>query len=180
MEFLQKKNKNQIRIAIKDKGIDYHIQDEMLDKQFFVPFEDISNRTYSFKEQNNGMKNFAIYTGVMGSLFLLINLLYETRFWSWLFLLSTPFFYWRYKISQVGFLVIECEQSPQLYIIKNGQENEIYDTLITARNTYLRTCYAAINYHQTRAAELQKFEWLHDLGVINEQEYCFLKDELMV
>jgi len=179
MEFQQKKNKNHIRVVIKKNGIDYHIQDPMIDKQFFVPFEDLSNRSYSFKEQNNGMKNFAIYTGVMGSLFLFINLLYETRFWSWLFLLSSPFFYWRYKASQIAFIVIECEQSPQLYLIKDGQEMAIYDALISARNKYLRTCYAAIHYENSRAAELQKFGWLYDLGVITEREYSFLKDELM-
>ncbi len=178
MQIFQKKNKNEITIDWKENGLQYHIKDEVIDKSFFVPFEDISNNTYSFKEQNNSMRNFAIYTLVMGSLFLIINLLYETRFWSWLFMFAAPFFYWRFKRSQISFLVIESEQSPQMYIIKNGMENEIYNNILSARNTYLRAQYAGIDYQNIRASELKKFEWLLYLGVISEREYSFLKDEL--
>lgn len=179
MQVLQKKHNNKISIEYQTNGIQYHIKDSSIDKGFFVPFEDISNSTYSFKEQNNGMKNITIYVLVMGLAFLLINLLYDQHFWSWLFLLTAPYFYWRFKKSQIHFLVIETDYSPQMYLIKDGKEEEVYNQIIEKRNTYLRSQYADVNYENIRASELKKFEWLLALNVISEKEFSFLKDELM-
>jgi hypothetical protein len=179
MKYTQKKNKNFHTFKFEDNGITYTIKDESLNKEVFIPFENITNNTHEVYEKNMSYRNNAIYTAVIGVIFLLINIIYQTRLWAWLFLLSAPIFYWLYNNSKVTYKVIKVENEIDIYLIKAKEMAEINDEIFKQRNQYLRTKYGEINPNNNADDEIRKFQWLKNLGVFSKREFEVISDSIL-
>ncbi|WP_162051441.1 hypothetical protein [Pontibacter pamirensis] len=178
MTYYQKKNKNSISVEIGESGIVYKIKDETTNRTEKVPYENILNDQYEFYESNKTFKNNAIYTGVVGALFLAINIFYGTKLWAWLFMLACPIFYYLYYRSKAAFTVIKTAGDINMFILQDEQHDEIVNAIYKHRNNYLQYNYLPINYDNNPQAELSKFAWLKELDVINEREYQVVREEI--
>ena len=178
MKIEQKKNNNKITLDFKDGGINYTLNDETINKTEFIPYEDIENSSYELYESNKYHKNNAIYLGVVGVIFLLINIFYGMRLWAWLFLMASPIFFILYKRSKTNFKVINVDEKMDIYLIKDQKLDEINSLIYKNRNKYLKDSYYAINYDNDKNSEIGKFNWLKSLEVITEREFQVIKEEI--
>src|SRR5688500_447686 len=119
MTYNQKKNKNNISIEIRTDGIIYQIKDDTVNRTENVPFERILNDKYEIYESNKTFKNNAIYGAVVGAIFLAINIIYGTKLWAWLFILSAPTFYFLYYRSKAAFTVIKTTGDINLFVLQD-------------------------------------------------------------
>lgn len=65
-----------------------------------------------------------------------------------------------------------------MFILQDEQHDEIVDAIYKRRNSYLQDTYLPINYDNNPQAELSKFAWLKELGVINERENQVIREEI--
>lgn len=176
--YFQKRNKNVIKIDFKNNGIEYSLKDESINMTDFIPYENITNNKHEVYESNKSFKNYAIYTGVIGAIFLAINIFDGTRLWAWLFLLACPTFIILFKISQTSFTVIDAEDKMQIFVINDRQKDEIIEKIYNNRDEYLKKHFGKIDYDNDKENEISKFVWLMDLGLINEREFDVIKEEI--
>ena len=175
----QYKNNNRIQFEFKEYGINYTLVDSSIKKTEFIPYENIENDSYELFEKNDYYKNNAIYTGVVGVIFLAINIIYQTTLWSWLFLIACPTFAILFKRSKTDFKVINVEDKIDIYIIKDEKFEEINSLIYSKRNEYLKENYYAIDYDNDVNSEIGKFKWLRNIGVINDREFNVIREELI-
>jgi hypothetical protein len=138
----------------------------------------VLNDQYEVFESNKSFKNNAIYTLVVGTIFLLINILYGTRLWAGLFLLASPIFYFLYYRSKAAFTVIKTSEGTNLLILKDKNHDEIVGQIYSSRNEYLKDNYLEINYDNEANSELNKFSWLKEQGIISEKEFVVIREEI--
>lgn len=179
MIYNQKKNKNIISVDLVENGIIYKIKDESMNRTENIPYENILNEQYEIYESNKTFKNNAIYGGIVGVLFLAINIFYGTRLWAWLFLLSSPTFYYLYHRSKTAFTVIKTTGEINIFILQDNHHDEILDRIYKTRNSYLQGKYLSINYENDPQSEINKFNWLKELGVITKREYQVIHEEIL-
>lgn len=178
MTYNQKKNKNNISVSLEEEGIIYKIKDESMNRTENIPYENILNEKFEAFESNKSFKNNSIYTGIIGIIFLTINIFYGSGLWAWLFLLASPTFYFLYHKSKAAFTVIKTSGGINMYILQDNQHNEILEQIYKKRNNYLQENYLSINYNNDPQSELNKFNWLKGLGIINEREYQVIEEEI--
>lgn len=177
--YKQKKNRNQLEFSFKKNGLDYRLNDSNLNKKEFIPYERITNNSHEFTERNDTYRNNAIYTAVVAVVFLAINIFYGTRLWAWLFMLTSPTFWFLYKRSIVVFTVLPVSGYLDIYIIRDKLGRRIRNEIYTKRNKYLRSEYGYIDYDTPPEVESDKFDWLHSLGVIGDTELEVVKEEIV-
>jgi len=178
MVFKQKKNANEVTIEILSNGINYSLSDKTIKKNEFIPFENITNETYEFYESNDSFKNNSIYTGIIGILFLSINIIYQTRLWAWIFLLAAPIFLYLFWRSKVSYLVLTVDGKTDIFIVMDSDYKSIQNRIISERNIFLKKTYCKIDFSNDRSEEIKKFKWLYNLGVITENEFVVITEEL--
>ncbi len=178
MVYNQDKNGNSLRFEFKEDGINYTLKDKSIHKTEFIPFESITNKTHEFFERNDGHKQRAIYFLIVGTLFLIANLVLQTKLWAWLFLIGAPIFYYLYKKSIVNYKVINTQDNMDIYILNDNNEDDIFKAIYNKRNEYLVNTYLSINYSNDPLNEISKFLWLKSLEVINNKEFEVIKEEI--
>ncbi|MEJ8802150.1 hypothetical protein [Pontibacter sp. H249] len=178
MTYRQKKNKNNICIEIGEDCLTYTIKDDSTNRTEKVPYENILNDKYEFFESNKAYKNNAIYTGVVGAIFLAINIFYGTKLWAWLFMLACPTFFYLYHRSKAAFTVIKTSSDINMFILQDKQHNEVVESIYKSRNNYLQDKYLSIDYDNDQQREMSKFAWLFELGVINGREFQVIREEI--
>ena len=178
MIFHQKKNKNNINIELAESHITYTIKDDSTNRTEKVPYENILNEKYEFYESNKAFKNNAIYTGVVGALFLAINIFYGSKLWAWIFILACPTFFYLYHRSKAAFTVIKTDGDINLFILQDKQHDEVVERIYKSRNSYLQDRYLSIDYANDPQKEMSKFAWLFELGVINGREFQVIREEI--
>ena len=179
MKIQQKKNKNKIVLDFKDGGINYTLIDESINKTEFIPYENIENNSYELFESNKYYKSNAIYLGIVGVLFLSMNIFYGMKLWAWLFIMGSPIFYMLYKKSKTDYKVINVDEQMDIYLIKDKKLEEINSLIYKNRNKYLKENYYEINYDNDKDSEIGKFKWLKNIEVISEREFNVIKEEIM-
>ena len=177
--YTQKRNNNIIKLDFETSGINYTLKDENINKTEFIPFENITNNSHEIFESNKSYKHYAIYTGVVGTLFLIINIFYSTKLWAWLFLLACPTFFILFKRSKTDYKVLNVESKMDIFVINDKQQSEIIEKVYSSRNIYLKSHYGKINYNNDRNDEVSKFSWLKQLGIINEREFEVIREEII-
>jgi hypothetical protein len=178
MHFYQKKNKNNISIEIGKDYLTYSIKDETTNRTEKVPYENILNDKYEFYESNKAFKNNAIYAGVVGAIFLAINIFYGTKLWAWLFMLGCPIFFYLYHRSKAAFTVIKTDGDINMFILQDKQHDEVLENIYKSRNSYLQDKYLSIDHDNDPQREMNKFAWLLELGVINGREFQVIREEI--
>ncbi len=178
MIYHQKKNKNNITIEIGEDHLTYTLQDETTNRTEKVPYEHILNDKYEFYESNKAFQNNAIYAGVVGAIFLAINIFYGTKLWAWLFMLACPTFFYLYHRSKAAFTVIKTAGDINMFILQDQQHHEVIESIYQSRNNYLQQHYLGINYDNDPQRELSKFSWLLELGVITRREFEVIREEI--
>ncbi|MBJ6118103.1 hypothetical protein JAO76_07875 [Pontibacter sp. BT310] len=178
MHFHQKKNKNNISLAFGEDHLLYTLKDETTNRTEKVSYENILNEKYEFYENNKAYKNNAIYAGVVGAIFLAINIFYGTKLWAWLFMLACPIFFYLYYRSKAAFTVIKTDGDINMFILQDEQHDEVIESIYKSRNSYLQDKYLSINYDNDPQLEMNKFAWLLELGVINGREFRVIRDEI--
>jgi hypothetical protein len=177
--YRQKKNKTEISIDIRETELVYGIKDESISRKEAIPFEQILTSRYEVFEQNKSFKNNAVYTAVLGTLFLSINIFYGAQLWAWLFLVAAPIFYFLYHRSKAAFTVIKTTGDLNLFILQDKQHAEILKNIYKARNDHFIHNYLEINYENDPVEELDKFSWLKEQGVITERELQVIQEEIL-
>lgn len=178
MHFRQKKNKNDISIEIGENHLTYGIKDETTNRIEKVPYENILNDKYEFYESNKAFKNNAIYTGVVGAIFLAINIFYGTKLWAWIFILASPTFFYLYYRSKAAFTVIKTTGDINMFVLQDKQHDEVIKSIYKSRNNYLQENYLSIDYDNDPQREMSKFAWLFELGLINGREFQVIREEI--
>ena len=56
----------------------------------------------------------------------------------------------------------------------------IIEQIYSERNRYLQENYLEINHNNDAQFEINKFLWLHDLGIISDKELVVIKEEFEV
>jgi len=130
-------------------------------------------------ESNKYYKSNAIYLGVVGIVFLLINIFYGVRLWAWLFLIASPIFFIMYRSSKTDYKVINVDDKMDIFLIKDKKLEEINNLIYKNRNKYLKDNYCGINYDNDKDSEIGKFKWLKDIEVITEREFQVIKEEIL-
>lgn len=179
MIYHQKKSGTELTFELKKEGLDFTLKDETIHKNEFIPYEDILNKSHEYFEKNSGHKNRAIYFLVVGIIFLIVNLIFKTSLWAWLFLLGAPIFYYLFKKSVVNYKVLGTESGLlDIWVIDDKIQSEIVETIYNKRNTYLKENYLSINYNNEPNNETNKFLWLKNLNIINESEFEVIKESI--
>ena len=178
MTYHQRKNKNEIAVEIGEAGIIYKIKDDTVNRREKISYESILNDQYELYESNNTYKNNAIYTGIVGTIFLLINIFYGTKLWAWLFMLSCPIFYFLYYRSKAAFTVMKTTSDVNLVILQDKQHAQILEDIYKSRNNYLKVNYLTIDYENDPQRELNKFSWLQELDIISEREFKVIQEDI--
>jgi hypothetical protein len=75
------------------------------------------------------------------------------------------------------FIVISAADN-EIKIIENKGGKEIKDKIISMRNEYLNKKYGPINWENNAKQEIEKFNWLADVGAISKEELESRKKEL--
>ena len=178
MQYTQKKNKSIHTYYFEETGLRYSIKDEQIKKSVLIPYENITNQWHEFFESNLSFRNYAIYTGVVGVIFLTINILYGAKLWAWLFLIASPTFYVLYSKSKTAYKVINVENDIDIFIINDKQSSTIENLILEKRNEYLKRVYGQINYENDPEKEIGKFRWLTSLGIFSDREFNIISESI--
>lgn len=179
MIFAQKKGGTNLKFEFTEEGLEFTMKDDTLHKSEFIPYEDITNKSHEYFEKNSGHKNRAIYFLVVGILFLISNLIFQTKLWAFLFLIGAPVFYFLYKKSVVNYKVLNTDNGlMDIWVLDDKNQTEIIDAIYNTRNSYLKENYLAINYNNEPNNEANKFLWLKNLNIINDKEFEVIKEEI--
>ncbi len=85
------------------------------------------------------------------------------------------FLYWR---SKVAFTVIKTAIGINLLVLQDKNYLEIISQIFTARNEYLRENYLEIDFENEAEAEVNKFAWLKEQGIISDKEFIVIREAI--
>ena len=178
MEYLQKKGANVIKMDLKEDRILCDVKDETSDGVFSIRYEDITNDRTGLMEAKTHFKSYSIYLLIIAILFIVSNIIFGTHHLGGLFFVASLFTYLIYRFSVVRYTIIEAGER-KIYVIRDKEHDEIVEQIYAKRDLYLKTTYGKLNTENDPNDEIEKFIWLKELGVINQDEFDSIHAELL-
>ena len=87
-----------------------------------------------------------------------------------------------YRLTTLKYYAIDLEDGKIFFVIYNAPDkqtvNEFIDEIYERRNKYYKDKYFKIDYDNARNDELNKMNWLKSEGIISENEFNVVLDEI--
>lgn len=171
MKIEQKKHGTKIEYDFNDDFLYYKVNDEGGSGSANVQYEDITNNVTEYDERNQWYRNVGFAWLILGSIGTILN----RNISIWLVLgvvFYGLYYYYRTSYSRIN------ATSHNLLIIKDDKHDEVMKQIFDHRNEYLKAKYGKIDEKNNKQAELNKFTYLKNLGVIADYEFEDVKKAL--
>ena len=144
MIYKQKKSGTELKFKFNEDNLEYFLKDSSGSFTKNIPYENISNETFEHFEKNVAHKNNAIYSLVIGIIFLMINFATGIRLAAGLFLIASLVFFILYKFGQNKYTVLKSREQ-DIFILQNKQHNLIKNKILNTRNEFIKKTYLNID-----------------------------------
>jgi hypothetical protein len=172
----QKQGNFSNKINLSDDFVEYHAVTEKDKVDAFIPYESISNDKVMFEA---GQRWKAITGGIIVGFAVLTMLGTEGKaiFPLWILIpgIGLLFEFYRNKKKLIS---LSCEKY-NLLLLDNQEGHLFLDKVFEKRNSYLRNKYAYINWENDMTTELNRFQFLKNLGVLSEGQFDDLKNKVI-
>jgi hypothetical protein len=165
----QKKASNKAVFTFEDEGLRYSIKDPSGTNSFYVEYEGIPPEHSELEERNAWFRNIGGLWTILGLVVLAMQFSRgSVGFPTWLVIgLACLGYYW---YASTKFSVFSTHAG-RIFVIQDGQHEEIVEELRKRKTTQLRNRYAKILDVSEADQEAARFQWLFKEQIISKEEY---------
>lgn len=189
--FFQKSKSVRISFSFEDGGFVYNVEDRSFQNRYFINYRDINMIDFpEFSNHNYHIQLSYVLTVIGGSIFSFMsrprvddNMI--------IFIVSINIFaifvIWvlaRLGVFSQRFSLIPVHEFPpgsfghHAKIVKDSRHDAIVARLKAGWAQWMRAQYGDIDFQNNPAQEIAKFRWLHERGVINDNELSLVLRQL--
>jgi hypothetical protein len=173
-EYIQKKKGHTLKFKLNEDELVYSLKTSTSDSTTPIPYKNMSANTWTFIEKNDWYRNVGALWILLGLAFEIPQIFLEKRFSLPFWFLLGVLFLLIYYIQKIKFTVIDADGN-RIFIINDNQHDEIYNAILKYRRESLKREFGEINYNNDLNAEINKFSYLLNDGIISEKEFSEIK-----
>ncbi len=176
-EFRQKKFSSRIAFKFAPDGLAYEIEDKSGAVRTTVPYPAIPFETSEHEERSDYLRNLGVLFCIIGAVYALYVLLVinvDPSRLNWLrpSAMALPagiLCLLAHRILRTRYTVYDAENA-KLFVMQDKNHDAIIGALERHRNKAYLEMHGEVDPDNDPSAEREKFVWLHERGVISEQQ----------